>query len=80
MRYLVREGASKGIFENIEAELVHNVFEFADRTVREIVVPRSEVRGLDIDTPPEEVLRLAATIGHSRMRVYRGSIDEPSGS
>jgi putative hemolysin len=79
VRYLVREGASKGVFEKIEAELVHNVFEFADTTVREVMVPRSEIRGLDIETPPEEVLRAAAAIGHSRLPVYRGSIDEPVG-
>ena len=36
MRYLVREGARKGIFEKVEEELVHNVFEFADTTFREI--------------------------------------------
>jgi putative hemolysin len=79
VRYLVSEGASQGIFEKIEAELVHNAFEFADRTVREIMVPRAEIRGLSIDTPPDEVLRAAAAIGHSRIPVYRGSIEEPVG-
>lgn len=79
VRYLVQEGASKGVFEKIEAELVHNVFEFADRTVREVMVPRSEIRGLSIDTPPDEVPRVAVTIGHSRIPVYRGSIEEPVG-
>jgi magnesium and cobalt exporter, CNNM family len=36
VKYLVREGARKGVFEKVEEELVHNVFEFADTTVREI--------------------------------------------
>ena len=67
VRYLVSEGASQGIFEKIEAELVHNAFEFADRTVREIMVPRAEVRGLDIDTPPDEVPRAALAIAHGRI-------------
>jgi putative hemolysin len=79
VRYLVREGVSKGVFETIEAELVHNVFEFADRTVREIMVPRSEMRGLSVDTPPGEVLRAAAAIGHSRIPVHRGSVEDPLG-
>lgn len=35
VRYLLREGARTGIFEKVEEELVHNVFEFADTTVRE---------------------------------------------
>jgi putative hemolysin len=79
VRYLVSEGASKGVFETVEAELVHNVFEFADATVRDVLVPRAEIRGLDIETPSADLVRRAAAIGHSRIPVYRGSIDEPVG-
>lgn len=67
VRYLVREGAAKGIFEKVEEELVHNVFEFADTTVREIMTPRPNIRGLDIATPAAEVLQKAVEIGHSRI-------------
>jgi putative hemolysin len=79
VRYLVSEGASQGIFEGIEAELVHNVFEFADRTAREIMVPRAEIRGLSIDMPASEILGVAVAIGHSPIAVYRGSAEEPVG-
>jgi magnesium and cobalt exporter, CNNM family len=48
VRYLVREGAAKGIFEKVEEELVHNVFEFADTTVREVMTPRHAIRGLEV--------------------------------
>ena len=50
VRYLVREGAAKGIFERTEEELVHNVFEFADTTVREVMVPRPSIKGIDVTT------------------------------
>jgi putative hemolysin len=79
VRYLVREGAAKGIFEKSEEELVHNVFEFADTTAREIMTPRLKIRGLDISTPPTEVLAAAVATGHSRMPVYRGSPEHPVG-
>jgi putative hemolysin len=79
VRYLVREGAAKGIFEKTEEELVHNVFEFADTTVREVMVPRPNIRGIDVGTPPDEVPRLVASIGHSRIPVYRGDINHPVG-
>jgi len=75
VRYLVREGARTGIFEKVEEELVHNVFEFADTTVREIMTPRPQIRGLDVATPPEAVLRSALETGHSRIPVYEGSIE-----
>lgn len=79
VRYLVREGAAKGIFEKVEEELVHNVFEFADTTVREIMVPRPSIKGLDVETPARDVLRAATEVGHSRIPVYRGSIEHPVG-
>jgi putative hemolysin len=79
VRYLVRHGAAKGIFEKLEEELVHNVFEFADTTVREIMTPRPHIQGLDIATPAEEVLRRAVAIGHSRIPVYRDSVEQPVG-
>jgi putative hemolysin len=80
VRYLVSEGAAKGIFEKAEEELVHNVFEFADTIVREIMVPRMTIQGLDAGTPPGDILRAASEIGHSRMPVYGGSIDHPVGT
>jgi putative hemolysin len=79
VRYLVREGVAKGIFEKVEAELVQRVFEFADTTVREVMVPRPNIRGLEVATPPSEVLRAASEVGHSRVPVYRGSIENPAG-
>lgn len=79
VRYLVREGTARGIFEKSEEELVHNVFEFGDTTVREIMVPRPQVLGLDVNTPGDELVRHAAAIGHSRVPVYRESIEHPVG-
>jgi putative hemolysin len=79
VRYLVREGAAKGIFEKAEEELVQNVFEFGDTTVREIMIPRPRIAGLDVATPPEEIARLLAALGHSRVPVYQGDIIHPRG-
>lgn len=79
VRYLVREGTAKGIFEKVEEELVHNVFEFADTTVRAIMTPRSHIQGLDVATPAAEVLRKAVEIGHTRIPVYRDSAEQPVG-
>ena len=79
VRYLLREGAAKGIFEKTEAELVHKVFEFAETTVREVMVPRPNIQGIDVTTPAAEVPRLVAEIGHSRIPVYEDDISHPLG-
>jgi putative hemolysin len=79
IRYLLREGAAKGIFEKTEEELVRNVFEFADKTVREVMVPRPNIRGIEVSTPPREIPRALARIGHSRVPVYEHDIIHPVG-
>ncbi|MBM4438861.1 MAG: HlyC/CorC family transporter [Candidatus Rokubacteria bacterium] len=79
VRYLVREGAAKGIFEKVEEELVHNVFEFADTTVREIMTPRMAIKGLDVATPPSEVLARAAEIAHTAFPIWDGSPEQTLG-
>jgi putative hemolysin len=76
VRYLLRQGAAAGVFEKVEEELVHNVFEFADTTVREIMVPRVRMQALDVDTPPDELLQRVTAIGHTRIPVYAGGVEQ----
>lgn len=79
VKYLVREGASQGVFEAQESDLVHRVFQFTDTAVRHVMVPRPNIRGLDLTTPPAEVLRRAAELGHTRLPVHRGTLEETVG-
>ncbi|HVO18470.1 MAG TPA: hemolysin family protein [Anaeromyxobacter sp.] len=57
------------------SELIHRVFEFREKVARDVMVPRTEVVGLEVDTPVPEVIRILAEEGHSRMPVYRGDLD-----
>src|SRR5229473_2878239 len=79
VKYLVREGTAQGIFEAAERDLVNRVFQFADTPVRLVMVPRPNILGLDIETPPAEVLTRAARLGHTRLPVFRGSIEDARG-
>ena len=72
---LVREGAERGIFEEVEQELIEGVFEFTDTAAREVMVPRVRMQALEVATPPEEVTRRLVDIGHMRVPVYRGDFD-----
>ena len=72
---LVREGAERGIFEEVEQELIEGVFEFTDTAAREVMVPRVRIQALEVGTPPEEATLRLADIGHMRVPVYRGDLD-----
>jgi putative hemolysin len=79
VKFLIRQGAAQGVFERQESELVQRVFQFTDTPVRSIMIPRPNILGLDLGTPPAEVLRLAAEYGRTRLPVFRGSADETLG-
>ena len=79
IRYLVREGATQGVLEPRESELVHRVFEFTDTLVRAVMVPRPKILALDLATPPDEVLKKAVAFGRTRYPVIRGSVDDTVG-
>jgi putative hemolysin len=72
---IVREGAERGIFEEVEHELIKGVFEFADTAVREIMVPRVDIQALEVITPEADVMRRLSAIGHSRVPVYSDDLD-----
>src|SRR5438034_918728 len=75
VKYLVREGAQKGVFDETEKEFIHSVFEFADTSVREVMTPRTEIHALEVQTSCAEALHEMIESGFSRMPVYEEDLD-----
>jgi CBS domain containing-hemolysin-like protein len=61
------------------AEMIRNVLEFADRTAREVMIPRGEIEALEIGTPIDDVVTQVTESGHSRYPVYKDQIDNVVG-
>jgi CBS domain containing-hemolysin-like protein len=76
---LVDEGERAGVFAGEPAEIIRNVLDFAERTAKDAMIPRSRVDAIDIATPIPEVLRTVAESGHSRYPVYKEQIDNVLG-
>ncbi len=64
-----------GAIDKTEHELITSILEFADTTVKEIMVPRPDIVGLDISIPRDVLVRKVIEEGYSRLPVYRGTID-----
>ncbi|GAA3187681.1 hemolysin family protein [Nonomuraea roseoviolacea] len=62
-----------------ERHLIAEVFAAGKRQVREVMLPRTEVEFMEVDTPLAEAAVLAAGMPHSRFPVYRESYDEVIG-
>jgi len=78
-RALAEWAKGQGTAAESTTELIHNVFEFREKVARDVMVPRTDVAAVEIDTPIVDVLRLLSEEGHSRMPVYRESLDQVLG-
>jgi putative hemolysin len=79
IKYYIKEGRATGVFEETEAEILHGVFEFADTTVKEVMVPKHKISALEVGTPHDEALRFISETGFSRYPVYRENIEKVVG-
>ncbi len=73
IKFFIKEGKATGMFEETEAALLHGVFEFADTTVKEVMVPKPMFSAIEVNTPPEKVSRFITETGFSRYPVYQKS-------
>ena len=76
---LVREGAQVGTVEPTEQQIIQNVFELTDRTVRSIMTPRTALMAVALDTPFDAAVERILASGYSRIPVYEGSLDNVVG-
>ncbi len=74
LRLLVTVGEEEGVLEEEETEMIHSIFEFADTTVREVMVPRIDMVTLDSNATVTEAVDLALQGGFSRIPVYEASV------
>ncbi|MBM4275737.1 MAG: HlyC/CorC family transporter [Deltaproteobacteria bacterium] len=72
-------GEERGFISRQEGELIESIFEFRDTLVREIMVPRLEMAGVERHTPLDQIIALILETGHSRIPVYEGDIDHIAG-
>ena len=76
LQYLLDQGKESGALETNEHELIKNVFDFNERVVKNIMVPRTKISGIELYTPHREVLELIIREGYSRIPVFDETIDK----
>jgi CBS domain containing-hemolysin-like protein len=79
LQLLVTQTARAGLLSGPERELVQRAFTFSDQTAGEVMVPRTEIIALPIDSTVEDALRVAQRYRHTRFPVYEQTIDNVVG-
>ncbi|WP_208434363.1 hemolysin family protein [Bartonella taylorii] len=67
------------LFSPEERTMLHNILRLREARVDDVMIPRSEIEALEINTSLGEALKCFAKIGHSRVPVYAETLDDPRG-
>jgi CBS domain containing-hemolysin-like protein len=73
---LMDEGHAKGFITDEESEMVHGVLELKETTASSIMIPRTDISSASIDSTLGELINLVTICGHTRIPIYKESIDE----
>ncbi len=80
IRMMIDVGKEKGTIDEEEKNMLNNVFEFNDKVVSEIMIPRTEIFALDMNMSIAEVIEeLSEDLRYSRVPVYDEKIDKIKG-
>jgi len=79
LRLLFEQSKESGAMQDSQHELIENVFEFNDRMVKQIMVPRTKLAALDIASSEDQILDMVFNEGYSRIPIYRDTIDNVVG-
>ena len=79
IRQLITISEESGHLNKAERQLINQVFEFSETTVREAMIPRTEIVAIPANSTLEEIAKAFREYGYSRMPVYGDSLDDMRG-
>ena len=76
LHLVVAEAHTSGVLEENERAIISGIVRLADRPVREVMTPRTDIDWIDIDSGLDDVRAALAESPHSRLPVAQGSVDD----
>lgn len=75
LHMIVAEASKSGVIEESERAIISGVVRLADRPVREVMTPRTDIDWIDVDADPEQIRARLIETPHTRLPVAEGSVD-----
>jgi CBS domain containing-hemolysin-like protein len=76
---LLHVSEEQGVIEEQEHQMIHGIIEIGDKTVREIMVPRTDIIGVEKKASLKEIVKVFKEHRHTRLPVFDGDIDHVVG-
>ena len=75
LKLMVESSEKIGVIENLEREMVHNVFDFGENMAHALMVPRTEMVAVEAEASLDDFIRLAAQHPFTKYPAFEGDLD-----
>ncbi|MBS1517717.1 MAG: HlyC/CorC family transporter [Bacteroidetes bacterium] len=75
IRLLITEGTLSGKIDQTESQIIQKVFDFNDKTAKEVMIPRNVMFAIDFEEKRENIIQKVIEEGFSRIPVYKDNLD-----
>lgn len=75
IRAMIEVGEESGVVAAEQRRMLHGIFDLSETRVRDVMIPRTEVAGVDVSANFHEVLQVVRETHHSRFPVFSDSLD-----
>lgn len=79
IEYLIGISEERGLLDEEEGEMIRRIFAYDDMAARQVMVPRPDVKAIEVNTPLKDVKEIVTKDGHSRFPVYEDNRDNVMG-
>lgn len=76
---LIRESRAGGMLEDRESERLREALQLGQHRIRQVMVPRRQIAGLDLAAPLEQLIAESVTAPYTRLVAYRGGLEDVRG-
>ncbi len=79
IKLILKESEEGGVLDETEHELIHSIFDFADRQVKDVMVPHPMIQAVDVNWKRNKILNFIIESGKTRFPVYKDNLDDVVG-
>lgn len=79
VRVLAKAAVGEGVLDRVEAQFIEQIFDFGNKTLEDIMTPRSDIFSLPVDMPIDEIIKELSITRHTKIPIYREDKDNICG-
>jgi putative hemolysin len=79
VRVLAREAVGEGALDRVEAQFIEQIFDFGNKTLEDVMTPRSDIFFLPMDMPLGEIIVEVCKSRHTKIPIYKENRDNVCG-